>query len=530
MLPAAGDTMTTTLMTRLTAVALAATTFAGCSSIDTAKVTNYREDVVKRTEEIRQGPANRPRLTETSFAPALRCMDLMFVTYGTRDLSVLVEDLPDPTRKVNAGGKDMIVSAVSQMSRRSRAIKLIAYSANDLTLGVLLDKKAQTLEELPNFAIRGSISQFDESLIKKQGEGGLVLGPLSGGAAAQSGSSMLGLDLNVISVPGLALIPGVTSKNSVLVMRDGIGADAGIELKKFGVNFNFSLARAEGTGQALRALAELATIELFGKLAKVPYWTCLGANDTDPAVATEIVDWWESMAADPVSLVAYLQAQMRTRGIYDGEVNGRVDDALMQAVRIYQKALGMPESTELDFEFFKRYLAANHAEVQQKAQGLYAALPKTDKPAAPQAAPTQQGGAPATAPAVAVQSNRGATYVYKRGESFQVDVAIDRDGFLYCYLLDENRKVNQFFPNPTQVNPAVRGGSRMSFPGSLPFRFVVSPNGVSESVACFGSVVALGQQPLASVSSARDVDDLAAAFRRLAGPRFGIGRYDVRGQ
>lgn len=349
---------------------------------------------------------------------------------------------------------------------------------------------------------------------------------------------MLGLDLNVISVPGLSLIPGVTSKNSVLVMRDGIGADAGIELKKFGVNFNFSLARAEGTGQALRALAELATIELFGKLAKVPYWTCLGADDTDPAVATEIVDWWETLAADPVSLVAYLQAQMRTRGIYDGDVNGRVDDALMQAIQIYQKALGMPDSTELDFEFFKRYLSANHAEVQKKAQVAYAALPKAEKPApqaaeqpaAPQAAPTQQGGPPGAAPAVVVQSNRGAAHVYKRGELFQVEVAIDRDGFLYCYLLDENRKVNQFFPNPAQVNPAVRGGSRMSFPGSLPFRFVVSPKGLSESVACFGSVVALGQQPLASVSSARDVDDLAAAFRRLAGPRFGIGRYDVKVQ
>jgi hypothetical protein len=525
--------MTTTLITRLTAVALATTTFAGCSSVDTSKVTNYSEDVVKRTEEMRQGPANRPRLTETSFAPALRCMDLMFVTYGVRDLSVLVEDLPDPTRKVNAGGKDMIVSAVSQMSRRSRAIKLIAYSANDLTLGVLLEKKAQTLDELPNFAIRGSISQFDESLVKKQGEAAMVLGMLSGGAAAQGGSSMLGLDLNVISVPGLTLIPGVTSKNSVLVMRDGVGADAGIELKKFGVNFNFSLARAEGTGQALRALAELATIELFGKLAKVPYWTCLGADTTDPAVAAEIVDWWETLAADPTSLVAYMQAQMRTRGIYDGEVNGRVDDALMRAIQIYQRALGIPGSTELDFEFFKRYLSANHAEVQKRAQVAYASLPMAEKPApqaADQPAPTQQGGPPGAAPAVVVQSNRGATHVYKRGEQFQVDVAIDRDSFLYCYLLDENRKVNQFFPNPAQVNPAVRGGSRMSFPGSLPFRFVVSPKGVSESVACFGSVVSLGQQPLASVSSARDVDDLAAAFRRLAGPRFGMGRYDVKVQ
>jgi hypothetical protein len=536
---------------RIAAAVAVATALAACSSVTPTSVsTQYREDVATRTEPMRQGPVDRPRLTETSFAPALRCMDLMFITYGVKDLSVLVEDLPDPTRKVNAGGKDMIVSAVSQMSRRSRAIKLIAYSANDLTLGVLLEKKAQTIEELPNYAIRGSVSQFDESLVKKQGEAGAVLGPLSGGAAAQAGSSMLGLDLNVIAVPSLVLIPGVTSKNSVLVMREGVGTDAGLELKKFGLNFNFSLARAEGTAQALRTLAELATIELFGKLAKVPYWTCLGADDKDPAVASEIVDWWETLAADPATLVAYLQNQMRTRGIYEGDVNGRVDDALMQSIGIYQKALGMPDSTELDFEFFRRYLSANHAEVQKKAQALYAALPPAAKaspkpseaappqqaaPAAP-AAPASPGQAAAAAaavggaPMVLVQSNRGGTYVSRRGEPFQVEVLIDRDGFLYCYLLDENRKVNQFFPNPAQVNPAVRGGSKMNFPGNLPFRFVANTKGMTESVACFGSAIALGQQPLASVGSARDVDDLAMQFRRLAGPRVGVGRYDVKVQ
>jgi hypothetical protein len=70
----------------------------------------------------------------------------------------------------------------------------------------------------------------------------------------------------------------------------------------------------------------------------------------------------------------------------------------------------------------------------------------------------------------------------------------------------------------------------MNFPGNLPFRFVANTKGMTESVACFGSAIALGQQPLASVGSARDVDDLAMQFRRLAGPRVGVGRYDVKVQ
>ena len=33
-----------------------------------------------------------------------------------------IEDVPDSTKKVNASGKDMIISAMSQMTRRSRAV------------------------------------------------------------------------------------------------------------------------------------------------------------------------------------------------------------------------------------------------------------------------------------------------------------------------------------------------------------------------------------------------------------------------
>lgn len=506
----------------------------------TTEVTDYDKDVAKKADAIREGLSNAPQQSSTGFGPALRCMDFMFLTYGVNNLSVLIEDIPDATRKVNASGKDMIISAVSQMSRRSRAVRLVAFSVGDATLSAVigLHTRAQALENPPDFTIRGSVSQFDDSIVRKQGDVGVGIGAVSAGVAAQGSGSVLALDLSVINTQSLELVPGATSKNSVLVMKTGTGADGEVNTRKFGLNFSFVLARSEGTAQALRTLSELATIELFGKLTKIPYWTCLGATQDDPGVQAEITDWWETLAADPVSLVAYLQQQMRARGLYGGPVNGNIDEPLLHAIEIYQKAMGREASTELDLEFFRNYLATDHARVQLEAQKLLAANPGPVAIATPQAdagganappAGGDTGGADNRMPLVYVAGDQGPDTVYRPGQAFKIDVAVDSDAYLYCYLVDEQRRVNQFYPNPVQTNPAVQAGTRLQFPGDLPFTFVASPRG-TESIACFAALQPLGGEPLQAVPTVGSTDELTAAFRQVAGPAFGVGVYDVKVQ
>lgn len=333
-----------------------ATMLAGCTSNPVA----FKEDVTRRAEVMQAGPETRPMANATSFSDGLRCMDRLFVTYGVRDVSMLVEDLLDHTKKVNAGTKDMFVSAVSQMTRRSQAIRLVAYgTATDFTLNEFIRNSPDRLSDAdPEFVVRGSVSQFDEAIIKKQGDAGLNVGPVGVAGALQATSSILGLDLNVIRSRDLSLVPGVVANNSVQVLRTGVGADGEIVLRKFGANFNFVLARSEGQAQALRTLVELAAIELMGRLAKVPYWSCLGLDDSDPGVAAEIADWWESFAADPRSLIFYLQGQFRTRGLYDGDIDGVISQPLMDALRAYELALDLPGEGNLNLEFLRRYLAA----------------------------------------------------------------------------------------------------------------------------------------------------------------------------
>ena len=120
--------------------------------------------------------------------------------------------------------------------------------------------------------------------------------------------------------------------------------------------------------------------------------------------------------------------------------------------------------------------------------------------------------------------------LHSRGQAFQIDVAIDKDSYLYCYLLDENRKVNQFFPNPARPDASVSAGTRIKFPGNFGFRLVASPRGSKESIACYAATQPLGGEPLKNLSAADNTDQLSASFRRIAGPNLGIGVYDVQTQ
>ena len=172
----------------------------GASIAGCATVTDYNKDVVRRANEGKN-PQEAPTPNATGFAAALRCMDITFLNYGVRDLTVLIEDVPDATRKVNASGKDMIISAMSQMTRRSRAVNLIAFSINDQTLGAVigLGTRNQLVESPPDFTIRGSVSQFDENVVRKQGDVGLGVGAVSAGYAKQGTASVLALDLSKIA-------------------------------------------------------------------------------------------------------------------------------------------------------------------------------------------------------------------------------------------------------------------------------------------------------------------------------------------
>lgn len=505
----------------------------GCSALD------VKTDTVELTEAIRKGPESTPRRSITGFSDALRCMDTTLANYGVRDVSVLVEDILDQTKKVNAGTKDMLISAVSDMSTRSRAIRLIAFGqdSGNLITFLQLAERNNAYAVTPQFDIRGSITQLDENLIQKQADAGLGFdsgGSVSFGVgyAADAASNILALDLTILDTEDFSVLPGVTSRNAVVIFKEGKGFDADATISKFGINYNMSLSRSEGQSQALRTLVELAAIELFGKLTRTPYWICLGSTGTEPEVRREIEDWFYGFQANPPQLTAWFQNQLRLRGYYRGLVDGTDSAELRAAAAAYRRALGLPDGDALDLEFFSAYLAADHATVLAN----YPPPPLGVSPSPLDGRPTVGSAAPPTAgaPFALGVSAWGGQRQFDRGELITLLVESSRDAYVYCYLLDEDRKIQRFFPNRFVRDALVKAGRPLQLPGEMRFQFVANDKGVREQVACFASerdlipvlpgvVVGTDFENL-TISS---LDALRQAFRRAAGNDLAEGTFNV---
>jgi hypothetical protein len=493
---------------------------AGCATMDPAP------QVVEQTQASRGAPAQAPFRSITGFTPALRCMDNLFIEYGVRDVAMLVEDIFDQTKKVNAGTRDMLITALSDMTRRSRALRVNAFG-RDTTNVISFLASAQrqgAYEAVPQYGIKGSISQFDENVLRGQRDLGVGFQPFVNlGISRDAASSVLGIDLSVLSTDDLSILSGVTSRNSVVVLRTGRGADGDAAYHKFGVNFSLSLSKNEGQSQALRGLVELASIELMGKLTKTPYWTCLGADAGHDEVKHEIDDWFYAMAADRAELIAYFQNQMRRRGFYQGPIDGEFNPAIDEAIANYRVALGLSRRALLDDVFFRAYLTADHRSVARPAEPARhaAAEPARSMPVA---------AAPAPGPAVPARlrlATASGQTVFKPGEPIGMTVQLSHDAHLYCYLRDESARVTRFFPNRFARDSLVKADQPLSLPGRLPFELAIRRAGADETITCFAAPQELAARlPAAAFGvdfeplPVQSLEQVRAAFLHAGGSAF----------
>ncbi len=506
-----------TLARRLATPLAVAAALAGCSSLE------VKHETVQKTEAARTGPELAPFRSITGFSGALRCMDNLMVDYGVRDVSMLVEEIADQTKKINAGTRDMLITAVSDMTRRSRAVRVVAFGkdASNVISFLASAQRQGAYEVIPQYDIKGSVSQFDENVIRNQKDVGVGFQPfINLGIARDAASSILGLDLSVLTTDNMSILPGVTSRNSVVILKEGKGLDADAAYHKFGVNFSMTLSKAEGQSQALRGLVELAVVELVGKLTKTPYWSCLGADArANDEVRQEIADWYFAMAASQVEIVAYFQNQLRRRAFYDGPIDGQFNVALDEAISNYRTALGMSHEALIDEPFFTAFLGADHTKIP--APPKPASVPPPAPPAA-QAAPSP--AAPASGPLVLALSAANNQTRFTRGEAFSLTVRPTRDAHVYCYLQDETARITRFYPNRFAKDSLVSAAKPLELPGAMRFQLVMNAKGVNETIACFATqrdvmaelpkgVVGTDFEPL----SAATMDQIQKAFINATG-------------
>lgn len=259
---------------KLLLIAVCLATVCSCASVDSM----LENKLANEFEEIKQGPRGVPYKNITSFSNALSCMDRLMLANNIRDIPVMVEDIDDKTEAVNIGIRDMLVSAISEMTYNSHGIKLILYGKDSGNLISFLKaaNNNKIYDNIPLYDIQGSISQFDKGVTSIDTSVGLFARRDGGlGAARGSSLSVVALDLNVVSTHDMSIVPGVSSKNSVAIFQRGNSLDADASINKFGVYFDINLNRNEGQAQAVRSLVELAAVEIVGKLTRVPYAQCL---------------------------------------------------------------------------------------------------------------------------------------------------------------------------------------------------------------------------------------------------------------
>jgi hypothetical protein len=404
------------------------------------------------------------------FSAGLRCMDDLLQDHGVRDFQLPVSEPPDSGGRQSVVARDQLVSTFTAMSKRSRALRVTAVSGTNAAA------------QGASFVVQGQVQRPD--------------------AATRT------VTLGLVGAQDRSPVPDAAATQRA-TLHDGVAA-----IRTFGQTF--VVPTRGGDAQAVRAAVEVAGIQLVGRLARVPYWSCLGAEAEHPEVEAEIRDWYDTLAARPKDLIAWFQNQLRVRGVYNGPADGVVNAQTKDAVARYREALGLSREPRLTHDFLRAYLRADHRQIAAR-NAAATPTPTAAAPApapAPSPAPAQaqtqtqpqaQAAAPAAAaaavpvvakatvpaPAAAPLSLRVGTpneaRQFSRGERIALDLRPSRDAWVYCFHQDENRQVRRFFPNRFQGDARVNAGSGLQLPGAMRFELRMNAQGAKEAVSCFAT-------------------------------------------
>ena len=413
--------------------------------------------------------------TVTNFTPALRCMDDLMLAYGKKDIVITTAGIPDSTGKVMAGTKEMLISAASRMSIKSKALSFIDYDTerNDL-LALFQDMQAAGAfqHKLPNYYIRGAITQLDENAIDSQRGGGIALPWLDIGMSKDQVSSVVSMDMNIGETTTRMIMPGMNASNSLVVTRAGDSKEAGGKIGKVGFSFNMSLNKAEGLGSGVRALVELGMIEVIGKLTNVPYWKCLQIEKTNPLMLEQAREWYDVMTQ--TDLVKLVQRKLAGMNYYSGTIDGVTSRELSGAVGKYQAENQLVADGRINFDLYYALLDADQPIVgdPNAKSNVIASVPRNDS----QAAMT-----------IRLDSDRGNRPTYRLREFLQARVQLTTDGILYCYYRDTSGAIARIHPNRFSPDPFLKANRSITLPPeNSPFKIKFDQAG-REQIACFAS-------------------------------------------
>jgi hypothetical protein len=463
-----------------------------------------------------------------NFNEALRCMDDMFLAQGKRDIYITTAGIPDATGLIATGTKEMFITAVSRMSAKSDAFRFVDYDPTQTDVQVLSELVGLHDDFVaPNYYVRGAITQLDSNVLQSSGSAGVSIPGMDLAINGNQIVSVVSIDLNVGKLVTRQIIPGISSSNSIAVVQSGKGADVGGFIGKAGLSLSVSLDKSEGFHQAVRNLIELSTIEILGKLTKVPYWQCLSIESTNPSYRTEARGWFDIMGEGERQ--RFVSAALVRTGYLPGGSDGTAP-GFSDAIARYQSDNDLVPNGRVDFDLYYRMLANEARHPGSKTAA--AAAPTTGAATAAVTPATP----PAEPPRLVMSTPRGPKPDYRVGETMVLAVQSTQDAYVYCYYQDASGTVARIFPNRFQPDALMRAGVLTEIPptGSKSFALRFDKAGSTEAVACLGADREVGLR-LPDKLKAQDLeplpvsglDDVAAQFRAIPGARVDDARLAV---
>lgn len=477
---------------------------AGCSTPMDAR----NDAAFQNQASISDRPVVRPTRSISSFSDSLQCMDVMLRDAQLPTTLITSKQIPDYSSRVSVATKDMVITAISQMSRLSNAFRFVDYEVDiarqdtvqNLTT-ILLNNNQMQLQR-PALYLSGAIAFVDQNVINNRFDAGLSGPRVDLGYSKNRNATIIGLEMHLGDFRTRTLIPGLDSANEVIVGTGGQGLDLAGRIGTYGVQFNVGRDYTQGAGSAVRTLVELATIELIGKWARIPYWQCLTLEQTHPDFQRQLRDWYDE--GDSVVQHQLVKRSLISRGYLSAGAEQLPDNSpmLRLAVARFQTDQGMVVSGVIDFTTYERALRnfvtlgtdgklARVGWATTSATPVAAAAPPDDTtPGTPATRLAYGAAAPARTIDMQIENIMLERTAFEVGEQIFLSATLSRTSYLSCYLADARGTVIRLLPNSANpsgwvsANQAVRIPDWMSpNPGFI--MDAAAPG--TEGVACFAT-------------------------------------------
>lgn len=436
-------------------------------------------------------PVVRPTRSISSFSESLACMDRMFRAADMPTTLVTSKQIPDASNRMPIATKEMIITALSQMSRLSNAFRYVDFEVDiarqdtvqNLT-NILLNNNQMQLQR-PALYITGAISFADQNVISNQFDVGTSASRLETGLSVNRNATIIGLDLHLGDFRSRTLLPGLDSANEIVIGTGSQGADMAARIGKYGVTFNVGRDYAQGSGAAIRTLVELAVIELVGKWARVPYWQCLSLDQTHPDFQRVLRDWYDETGADSARML--VKNSLTAQGYISPEAaRQNLSAADMKSVLSrFQADSGMVATGDLDYATFERALrgfvavgddgkltrigwaSLGVAPVITRSATATAIATKTTTTVTATTTETAPSAPTVIATALNLDmqiENLGNKASFESGQQIFASAVLNRTAYLYCYMIGADQGITRILPNASHPSLQVNAHQAVRIP------------------------------------------------------------------